>query len=134
MTAADNDSPLLSRRRTMNRRTFAAALLGLSIAMPLVALGAPDEAQRMLMQQTQEAKQKLASAQAAKGADRQKLMQEHMKLMQQLGTQMQAAKPREGMSAQELREWVDEHIKLMNQMMAQMMEEHHMMMMATPAK
>jgi hypothetical protein len=117
----------------MMKKFFTAALLGLSIAMPLVAVGAPDETQRMLIQQTQEAKQKLAAAQAATGAERQKLMQEHMKLMDQLGTQMQAAKPRQGMSAQELRDWIDEHIKLMNQIMGQMMEEHHMLL-TTPAK
>ena len=118
----------------MKKELLAAALLGLSIAMPLAALAAPDETQRMLIQRSQEAKQKLAAAQAAKGAERQKLMEEHMKLMQQMGAQMQAAKPREGMSPQEMRDWIDEHMKLMNQMMGQMMDEHHMMMMDAPAK
>ena len=116
------------------KKLLVAALLGLSVAMPLTVLAAPDETQKMLIQRTQEAKQKLTAAQAAKGAERQKLMQEHMKLMQDVTTQMQAAKPRESMTSQEMREWIDEHMKLMNQIMGQMMEEHHMMMMGGVAK
>jgi predicted P-loop ATPase/GTPase len=48
--------------------------------------------------------------------------------MQQMMTQMQAAKPRDGMTPQQMREWIDEHLKLMDQMMSQMMDEHHLMM------
>jgi hypothetical protein len=39
-------------------------------------------------------------------------------------TLIQKAKPREGMSPQQMREWIDEHLKLMDQMMG----ENHMMM------
>ena len=56
------------------------------------------------------------------------MMQEHMQLMQDMMKQMQKAKPREGMTPQQMREWIDEHMKLMDQMMGQMMQEHHMMM------
>lgn len=101
---------------------FAFALCGTS------ALAGPDETQKQLIQRTQEANKKLAAAQAASGAERQKLMQEHMKMMRDMTAQMQKAKPRAGMTPEQMREWMDEHLKLMDQLMGQMMDEHHMMM------
>jgi uncharacterized protein YicC (UPF0701 family) len=103
-------------------------LAALALALPLTTLSAPDEFQKNMIQRAQEAKKKLAAAQAAQGAERQKMMQEHMKMMQDMMAQMQKANPREGMSPQQMREWMDEHMKLMNDMMGQMMDEHHMMM------
>lgn len=110
------------------RKLLIAAVTGLALAMPLAGFAAQDENQKMMTQRVQEAKRKLAAAQAAAGAERQKMMQEHMKLMQEMMGQMRAAKPREGMSPQQMREWIDEHLKLMDQMMGLMMDEHHMMM------
>ena len=109
-------------------RMLIVVLTGLAIAMPLLGTAAPDEAQKQMTQRAQEAKRKLAAAQAASGAERQKMMQEHMKMMQDMMTQMQKAKAGGGMSPQQMREWIDEHMKLMQEMMGQMMEEHHMMM------
>lgn len=103
-------------------------LTAFALAMPLSGIGAPDEAQKQLIQRAQEAKKKLAAAQAAQGPERQKMMQEHMKMMQEMMAQMQKAKPRAGMKPEQMREWMDEHMKLMQQMMGQMMDEHHMMM------
>ena len=105
-----------------------AILAGLAVALPLTAMSAPDEAQKQLIQRTQDAKKKLAAAQAAQGPERQKMMQEHMKMMQDMMAQMQRAKPRDGMSPQQMKEWIDEHLALMQQMMGQMMDEHHLMM------
>ena len=105
-----------------------ATVAGLAFALPLAAMSAPDEAQKQLMQRTQDAKKKLAAAQAAQGPERQKMMQEHMKMMQDMMAQMQKAKPGAGMKPEQMREWMDEHMKLMNEMMGQMMGEHHMMM------
>lgn len=113
------------------RKLFIAALAGAVLALPLVSVSAPDEAQKQLIQKAQEAKKKLEAAQAAKGAERQKMMQEHMKMMQEMMAQMQKAKPRAGMTPDQMREWIDEHMKLMNEMMSQMMSEHHMMMQTT---
>jgi ABC-type transporter MlaC component len=107
---------------------FLAALAGFALALPFAAFAPPDENQKQMTQRVQEAKQKLAAAQAAAGMQRQKLMEEHMKLMQSVMTQMRAAKPAVGMTPQQMREWIDEHLKLMDQMMGQMMDEHHMMM------
>ena len=107
---------------------FAATITGLILALPLAGIAAPDEAQKQLIQRAQEAKKKLAAAQAAQGAERQKMMQEHMKMMQDMMAQMQKAKPAAGMKPEQMREWIDEHMKLMQEMMSQMMGEHHMMM------
>ncbi|HEU4353869.1 MAG TPA: hypothetical protein VFR66_18530 [Burkholderiales bacterium] len=109
-------------------KTLLAAAICAFTILGTGALAAPDEAQKQLIQRTQEAKQKLAAAQAASGAERQKLMQEHMKMMQDMTAQMQKAKPRAGMTPEQMREWMDEHLKLMDQLMGQMMDEHHMMM------
>lgn len=108
-----------------------AALTGLALALPLAAHAPPDEIQKQMIQRVQEAKQKLAAAQAATGPQRQKMMQDHMKLMQDVTMQMRAAKPAQGMTPQQMREWIDEHLKLMDQLMGQMMDEHHMMMQGT---
>jgi len=110
------------------KRILIAVVAGLAIAMPMLGTAAPDEAQKQMIQRAQEAKKKLAAAQATSGAERQKMMQEHMKMMQGMMTQMQKAKPGGGMSPQQMREWIDEHMKLMQEMMGQMMDEHHMMM------
>ena len=113
------------------RKLLIAALTGFALMAPPAGLAAPDEIQKQMIQRVQEAKQKLAAAQAASGAQRQKMMQEHMKLMQDMMAQMRTAKPRDGMTPQQMREWIDEHLKLMDQMMGQMMDEHHMMMQST---
>ncbi|MFN0299752.1 MAG: hypothetical protein ACKVQU_05285 [Burkholderiales bacterium] len=110
------------------KRTLIAVVTGFAIAMPLLATAAPDEAQKQLIQRAQEAKKKLAAAQAAAGAERQKMMQEHMTMMRDMTAQMQKAKPGDTMSPPQMREWIDEHLKLMQEMMGQMMDEHHMMM------
>jgi ABC-type transporter MlaC component len=113
------------------RKLLIAALTGFALMAPPAGFAAPDEIQKQMIQRVQEAKQKLAAAQAATGAQRQKMMQEHMKLMQDMMAQMRTAKPSEGMTPQQMREWIDEHLKLMDQMMGQMMDEHHMMMQGT---
>jgi hypothetical protein len=109
-------------------KLFIAALAGIAFLMPLASMAGPDESQRALIQKAQEAKKELAAAQAAAGAERQKMMQEHMKMMDDIMAQMQKAKPGAGMTPEQMREWIDEHMKLMNEMMSQMMAEHHMMM------
>lgn len=102
------------------------AMLGTSFA----AFAAPDEAQRYMLQRAAAAKAKLQQAEAAKGAERKKLMAEHMTMMKEVMGKMQAMKPKAGMSMQEHEEWMAEHQKLMSQMMDQMMGEHHLMMQA----
>jgi len=98
----------------------------------MLGTAAPDEAQKQLIQRAQDAKKKLSAAQAAAGAERQRMMQEHMTMMRDMMAQMQKAKPASGMAPQQMREWIDEHMKLMQDMMGQMMDEHHMMMQGGP--
>ena len=103
-------------------------------AFPLATFAAQDESQRQITQRLQEQKVKLAAAEKAQGAERDKLMQEHMKMMQETMVKMQTMKPRDGMSLQEQKEWIAEHQKLMDQMMGQMMAEHHMVMQGMSTK
>jgi hypothetical protein len=110
------------------KTVLAAMLAALVIALPFAGVAAPDEAQKQLIQRTQDAKKKLAAAQAAQGLERQKMMQEHMTMMQGMMAQMRKAKPARDMKPEQMREWIDEHMKLMQEMMSQMMGEQHMMM------
>ena len=66
--------------------------------LPPSGIGAPDEAQKQLIQRAQEAKKKLAAAQAAQGPERQ--------MRQEMMAQMQKAKPRAGMKPEQMREWM----------------------------
>ena len=114
----------------MNRITklLVAASAAVALALPLATIAGPDQQQQMLIQKVQQAKKELAAAQAANGTERQKMMETHMKMMEDVMAQMQKAKPGAGMTPEQMREWIDEHLKLMNEMMGQMMGEHHMMM------
>lgn len=114
------------------KRMLIAVVTGLAITIPLLGTAAPDEAQKQLIQRAQEAKKRLSVAQAAAGAERERMMQDHMKMMKEVMAQMQKAKPSAGMKPEQMREWIDEHMKLMHEMMGQMMDEHHMMMQGKP--
>ena len=109
------------------KRRFLAAMAALALAGPMLAYAAPDEAQKQLMQRSAEAKRKLDAAKAAQGAERDKLLQEHMDLMSQMMKQMHSARPGPNATPQQLREWIDEHMKVMDQMMSQMMDGERMM-------
>jgi hypothetical protein len=111
------------------KRTFLAAAAALALAGPMLVLAAPDEAQKQLMQRSIEARRKLEAAQGAQGAERSKLMQEHLALMDQMMRQMNSARPGPNASPPQMREWIDEHMKVMDEMLKQMMQGERMMMM-----
>ena len=113
---------------SMLTRVVAITLGAVFTALPLSVTAGPDSNQQAIVQNAQQAKKELAAAQAATGAERQKMMEAHMKMMSEVMTQMQKAKPDAGMAPGQMREWIDEHMKLMNEMMGQMMGEHHLMM------
>jgi hypothetical protein len=115
------------KMQTINRMIFTIAICGMGF-MPAYALAGQDELQRQMIQRVQQAKLKLKEAEAAKGAERQKLMGEHMKMMQENMEKMRAMEPRAGMTMQEHEDWINEHQKLMEEMMGQMMKEHHLLM------
>lgn len=117
----------------MKRFITTAALIAFA-AIPLSSLAAQDEGQRLITQRLQEQKLKLAAAEKAQGAERDRLMQDHMKMMQETMGKMEGMKPRDGMTPQEQKDWMAEHQKLMQLMMDQMMTEHHMMMQGMPMK
>lgn len=115
------------KKQTIHRMIATLAVCSISF-LSVSAIAAQDEFQRQMTQKVMQAKQKLKAAEAAKGAERNKLMGEHMKMMHDNMGKMQAMKPKSGMTMQEHEEWINEHQKLMDEMMSQMMEEHHMMM------
>ena len=84
----------------MKRFITTAALIAFA-AIPLSSLAGQDEGQRLITQRLQEQKLKLAAAEKAQGAERDKLMQDHMNMMQETMGKMQAMKPRDGMTPQE---------------------------------
>ena len=110
------------------KRSFLAAAAVLAMAGPMLVLAAPDETQKQLLQRSQEARRKLEAARSAQGAQRDKLMQEHTALMEQMMKQMSAARPGPNATPQQMREWIDEHLKVMDEMMNQMMQGGRMMM------
>ena len=103
-------------------------------ALPLATFAAQDESQRQMTQRLLEQKAQLAGIEKAQGAERDKLMQAHMTMMQDTMGKMQAMKPREGMTPQEQKDWIAEHQKLMDQMMGQMMTEHMILMKGMPVQ
>lgn len=110
------------------KKLVAGTVAAVSLSVSMMVVAAPDESQRLMAQQLMQSKQKLAAVQAAQGAQRQKMMSEHMTMMQKTMGQMQAMRPGANMTAQEQKDWMVEHQKLMDMMMSQMMDEHHTMM------
>lgn len=92
------------------------------------AFAGQDESQQQLTQNVMQSKHMLQQAEAATGTERQKLMGNHLTMMQGIMGQMQQMKPSAGMNSSERQAWFDEHQKLMNEMMGQMMSEQNMMM------
>ena len=107
---------------------LATALSGALLVSSDLLAGRPNEDVFALQQRIEAAQHKLDQAGKAQGADRGKLMQEHMQMMEQNIKGMQAMQPRQGMTMAEHEQWMAEHQKMMNTMMQQMMQEHHMMM------
>lgn len=113
------------KKHNINKMIATLAVCSLSF-LSVSAIAAQDEFQRQMTQQIMKAKQKLKEAEAAKGAEKVKLMEEHMKMMDDTMGQMQKMKPKSGMTMQEHEDWINEHQKLMDDLMGQMMKEHHM--------
>jgi uncharacterized protein YicC (UPF0701 family) len=113
------------------RRKFLAVAAALALAGPTLVLAAPDEVHKQLMQRSIEARRKLEAARGAQGAERSKLMQEHLALMDQMMKQMNSARPGPNASPPQMREWIDEHMKVMDEMLKQMMQGERMMMMGS---
>lgn len=96
------------------------------------AMAGRDFFQEQLIQNLQVTKQKLKQAEAAKGAEQQKLLGEHMRMLHDNMNACREMKPKAGMTEKERDEWYTEHQKIMDDMMVQMMEEHKVKMSTKP--
>jgi hypothetical protein len=103
-----------------------ATAIVLAVCAPVAE--AADQDQQVLNQRAQEAKRKLHAAEAAQGAQRQKLMREHMSAMQEIMNRMRGMRPHGAMTPVQQQEWMIEHQKLMDQLLGQLMDEHHLLM------
>ncbi len=104
------------------------SMLGMVLGFHSTVFAGPDANQQMLIKRIQESKQKLKAAEAAQTTERQKLMEQHMKMMAETMEKMRSMSPQKGMAMQQHEEWMDEHQKLMQQVMEQMMDEHHVLL------
>ena len=109
--------------------TILIASLGFSATS---AMAGRDFFQEQLIQNLQITKQKLEKAKTAKGAEQQKLMDEHMQMLHENMAVCREMKPKAGMTESERDEWFAEHQKIMDDMMSQMMEEHKVGMASMP--
>jgi hypothetical protein len=82
---------------------------------------------QMAEKESREAQAKLQQAEAAKAAERERLMGEHMALLDQALKDLMKAKPNPGVSAAECEGWISQHQKLMEGMLQQMIQEHKLM-------
>jgi len=112
----------------MKRPTFVAAALTIAISLPFTAFADPHPLQQQLQRQLDAAKTKQEAAERAKASERQRLIGEHMQIMQQAIEQMQATKPQAGTSMAEHQEWLIEHQKLMDEALQQMIKDHELLM------
>ena len=105
----------------------------MSVFLPTAILAGPDSTQRMLQERMHESQKKLEQAEQAKGVERDLMMKEHMKAMDEnMKLMRDMTPPKSGMSMKEHDEWMMEHQKLMQQMMDQMKREHDLTMKAMP--
>lgn len=110
------------------KRTTLALVAALTAAtLSGAALAAPDQIQIEMVRRATEAKQALARAQAARGTERDRMIDEHMAFTRTLLDQMRRAQPAAGLSAAQQREWIDEHLRLMQELLQQMDEMHQLM-------
>lgn len=107
--------------------------VAMSVIFPAAALAGPDSTQRMLLERMQESQKKLEQAEQAQGAERERMMQEHMKAMDaNMKLMRDMTPPKSGMGMKERDAWMMEHQKLMQMMMDQMKREHDLTMKAMP--
>jgi len=126
--AASGPQLVINPGRTVMIRNTALLVALAVMGTPLPGRSAPDEAQQQILRYFIQSSQKLARAEKAEGEERYRLMDEHMRDMQQALEQMRAAKPRGGMTPEQQSEWIAEHQRLMDQAMEQMMMQYHLLM------
>ena len=112
----------------MKNKTLLVAA-AISVIFPATVFAGPDSGQRMLQERMRDSQKKLEQAEQAKGAERERMMREHMKAMDEnMKLMRDMTPPKSGMSTKERDEWMMEHQKLMQLMMDQMKQEHDLTM------
>jgi predicted GH43/DUF377 family glycosyl hydrolase len=96
------------------------------------AMAGQDYFQQQMTQRLMQSKQKLQQAEAAKGVEQEKLLNEHMQMLHENMAACREMKPKVGMTEKERDEWFAEHQKIMDDLMVQMMEEHKVKMSTKP--
>lgn len=113
----------------MNKSSLAlAAFLSAAIALPSIVWAPPPPYLERLHQKSQEAQKKLREAEQAQGAERQKLIQEHMAMMDSIMQKMRETKPTKDMTIEEHEELIAAQREILEQLLGQMMQEHHMLL------
>lgn len=104
-------------------------IIAMSILIPTAVMAGPDSSQRMLQERMHVSQKKLEAAEKAKGAERDRMMQEHMKAMDEnMKLMRDMTPPKSNMGMKERDEWMQEHQKIMQMMMDQMKREHDLTM------
>ncbi|MBI3546084.1 MAG: hypothetical protein HY081_05765 [Gammaproteobacteria bacterium] len=108
-------------------------VIAMSVFLPTAVWAGADAGQRALQERMQASQKKLEQAEQAKGAQREQMMKEHMKSMDEnMKLMRDMSPPKSGMSAKDRDEWMTEHQKLMQMMMDQMKREHDLTMQIMP--
>ena len=100
------------------------ALLG--VALP--GRAAPDEVQQQILQYFRQSQKTLVQAEEAEGAERARLIAEHMQAMEEALAKISAARPHPDMTPHEQSEWIAEHVRLMDQLMQQLIVQYSLML------
>jgi hypothetical protein len=102
-------------------------LLAAAMTLSSPAWAGRDPLLQMAEQEAREAQAKLQQAETAKAAERERLMGEHVGLLDQALQDLMKAKPKAGVSASECEGWISDHQKLMEGLLQQMIQEHKLM-------
>ncbi|GLZ87939.1 hypothetical protein Pres01_39900 [Metapseudomonas resinovorans] len=92
------------------------------------AEGGSDRAFERIQQMRDKAEAVLIQAEKAPAGERHVHMKEHMKMLDEIMTQLHNEHPKPGMSAEEHLAWMEQHDKLVDDVLGQMMREHKLMM------
>lgn len=111
----------------MNVKLQFAGIVAAAVTSLSAVAGAPLTPDQ-LKQRAEAAQKALDQAERARGAERAQRMDEHMRIMNEVITQMSEMKPRAGMTMREQEQWIISHQQLMESLTGQMMKEHHLLM------
>ncbi|MFW5326175.1 co-regulatory protein PtrA N-terminal domain-containing protein [Pseudomonas aeruginosa] len=92
------------------------------------AEGGSDRTFQRIEQMRDKAEAVLIQAEKAPASERHVHMKEHMKMLDDIMTQLHNEHPKPGMTAEEHLAWMEQHDKLVDDVLGQMMREHKLML------